>query len=286
MGNKPKERKTKKKLNKRLVIYNILSAIFICIALGCGGYLAIYYLGNAKSEREFSSLKELIIDTPTEINVEHEEELYVEVDGKYIQKKFSDIYNKNNDFIGWLTINDTHIDYPVVQTKEDEEYYLRRNFEKQSATHGTLFVDASSNLGIYNPTIKEYDEEYTTNIIIYGHNMKAGTMFHDILKYEDYDFYKEHKTFTFDTVYEDGVYEVIAAFRSQIYNEEDTNFKYYQFVQANNQEEFDYYVDNCKRLTPYDTEIDAEYGDVLLTLSTCSYHTDEGRYVVVAKKIK
>ena len=166
-----------------------------------------------------------------------------------------------------------------MYTPEDEEYYIHRDFDKKNASHGTLFIDGACSIG-------SKDEPPSNNLIIYGHNMKLGTMFHDLTKYEDESFYKDHMTFTFNTIYGRATYEVIAAFRSQVYEEDSNSFKYYQFVGCDNSEAFSDYVNNVKRLTPYDIDATATYGDELITLSTCAYHTEEGRYAVVAKKVK
>ena len=122
-------------------------------------------------------------------------------------------------------------------------------------------------------------------MIIYGHNMKSGTMFHDLMKFEDEVFYNAHKYINFDTIYENGTYEVIAAFRTKIYPEDSQVFKYYNYESINSSEDFDTYITNIKSLTPYTIDVDAKYGDTVITLSTCAYHTEEGRFVVVAKKI-
>ena len=141
---------------------------------------------------------------------------------------------------------------------------------------GTLFAAANCS-----PTGKVSD-----NVIIYGHNMKAGTMFHDLLKYEDEDFYKEHQTIIFDTLDGPGTYIVIAAFYTKAYPEGDTeHYNIYDFADAGSKEKFDDYVSRVKANTPYTIEETASYGDKLLTLSTCAYHTEDGRFVVVAKKI-
>lgn len=110
-------------------------------------------------------------------------------------------------------------------------------------------------------------------------------MFHDLLKYENESFYKNHKYIQFDTIYGNGTYEVIAAFRTHILTEKEDGFRYYQFFNAEDKSAFNQYVSGCKALTGYTIDTDASYGDSLLTLSTCAYHTDNGRFVVVAKKL-
>ena len=167
------------------------------------------------------------------------------------------------------------IDYPVMQSMYDEEYYLRRDFDKEYSYAGTLFIDTSCNV-----------EKPSDNIIIYGHHMNTGKMFHELEEYDEEDYYEKHKFITFDTIYGSGTYEVIAAYRTKIYDEDYTGFKYYEFFDARDSVEFENYVSNSKSLTPYNIEASAKYGDSLITLSTCAYHTENGRFVVVARKME
>lgn len=280
----------KKKNSKRnRILYNVLLCIFVCIFIGCAIYLISYFMESKKSEDTVDGLKGMVVEDDEEVDLDGEYEevviatetdagveevKYIDFDGTLVQKKYARLYKYNNDFIGWIKIEDTDIDYPVMQSMYAEEYYIYRDYDKQSSSAGTLFIDTSC------------DVRSSDNVIIYGHNMHTGKMFHDLLEYEDEEFYKEHKTFTFNTIYGDGTYEVIAAFRTRIYEVEYTGFKYYQFFDAASEEEFMNYVKNCNSMTPYTIETDVEYGDKLLTLSTCAYHTTNGRFVVVAKKIE
>lgn len=267
----------KRKKKKSNIAYIICLVLLVCIFLGCAVYLFKYFWDSKKSEDKVDDLRGLIITDYSSDDKDTDEKNiieYVEIDGVLVQKKYELIYRKNSDFIGWLTIDDTVIDYPVMQTMSDEEFYIHRDFDKEYSSAGTLFVDTSSDI-----------KKPSDNILIYGHNMKTGKMFHELLSYEDEDFYKNHKYITFDTIHGDGTYEVIAAFRTEIQDKDYTGFKYYQFFNAANEEEFNNFVDNCKSLTPYNISATAEYGDKLITLSTCAYHDDNGRYVVVAKKL-
>ncbi len=278
----------KKKKTVKDHILNIMLVFFIAVFLISGGYLGYYYWSIHKSESRAEELEQKIEDDDefadeefyyaTAGDAELGKEalsMYVEVDGKMILRKYSQLYADNTDFIGWLYIPGTKIGYPVMFTPQDEEFYLRRNYDKEYSTSGTLFISK------YSDVVKPTD-----NVVIYGHNMKAGTMFHDLLNYKDESYYQEHKTVVFNTIYGNAEYEVIAAFQTNIKEVEDTSFKYYQFFDAADPSEFDKYVENCKALTPYSIPVTASYGDKLITLSTCSYHTDEGRYVVVAKRVK
>lgn len=193
-------------------------------------------------------------------------------DNNSAKKYLEELKNMNNDFIGVLTIPNTIINYPVMYTKSD--YYLRRSFDKKQSDAGTLFIDK------YN-TIDSIDD----NIIIYGHNMNNGTMFHELLNYKDIEYYKEHKYIYFNKIDNNEKYEIISVFYSKVYYENEKVFKYYKFYSANNEEEFNNYVNNIKKLSIYDTNVDAKLGDKFITLSTCEYSQENGRFVVVAKKV-
>ena len=141
---------------------------------------------------------------------------------------------------------------------------------------GTLFLDERCDPGV---------EKVTANQMIYGHDMHDGTMFGKLHLYAGEDYGKEHSLIRFDTLHEVGEYQLLAAFYTQVYYTTDTCFKYYQFFDAENEEEFNDYVENVKALAEYDTGVSAEFGDTLITLSTCSDHVENGRFVVVAKKV-
>lgn len=254
-------------------ILDILIVFLLLVAIASGGYIVIYYYTSSQNEKKFEELKEFVDE---DIVDEKGEPAYVKQGDNYILAKYKRLLEQNGDFIGWLKIDDTNIDYPVMYTPNDPEYYLHTDFDGEYSAAGTLFVDSNSN-----PR-----KEASDNILIYGHNMKSGTMFHDLLSYEDEAFYKEHQYITFDTIEELGTYEVIAAMRTVVYDDEDIeHYHYYEFFDAEDKEEFDEYVRFVKENTPYQIETTAEYGDKLITLSTCAYHNDNGRYVVVAKKI-
>lgn len=187
-----------------------------------------------------------------------------------------DLYEENNDLAGWLKIDDTIIDYPVMYSKEDDgEYYLYRTFtkDKDPTKQGCLFIDENCSL-----------DPRSTNLLIHGHNMKNGTMFHSLLDYADEEFYKEHPIINYSSLWEDGEYEIVSVFRSKIYNKTDDVFKFYKFYNAKNEKEFNDFIDNIKELELYDTGVDAKYGDELITLATCEYTVENGRFVVVARK--
>lgn len=186
-------------------------------------------------------------------------------------EKYAEVFAQNNDLIGWISIPGTRIDYPVMQTKDNPDYYLKHSFQKAYSNYGVPYAAESC------------DADISDNMVLYGHHMNDGSMFSDLCKYEDEAFYREHKTIRFDTLGGFGEYEVIAAFKTAAYSEQ--GFKYYHFVNAESEGAFDEYIARCKELALYDTGVTAEYGDKLITLSTCEYSQQNGRMVVVAKKL-
>lgn len=187
--------------------------------------------------------------------------------------EYEAILEENRDFGGWLTIEGTKVDYPVMLTKSDADYYLMRNFNGQSDINGTLFMDARTNL-----------EQRNTNIIIYGHNMKSGEMFGGLKKYLDEDYWLAHKQISFDTIYEKGTYEIFAVCLAQVQYRDTAGFRYYDFIQADSEEDFQEFLDNIEQLSVFTVTDVPEYGDELLTLSTCNSYAEDGRLFLVAKK--
>ena len=192
-----------------------------------------------------------------------------------IANPYADSFLANKDMAAWLRIPGTNIDYPVMWTPEDETYYLYRAFDGSENKNGCLLLDTDSCLA-----------PLTTNLIIHGHNMKSGAMFGNLTDYEDQAFYEKHKNIILYTEECQRNYEVIAVFRSQVYRKTDEVFKFYKFFQADTLEEFDDFYNNIKQLSQYDTGVTAEFGDHFLTLSTCVYHVEQGRLVVVAKEVE
>lgn len=224
------------------------------------------YVASAKHEKQSEELRNLL-------KTEDTAELFSsgkENSKQKILPKFEDLFRKNSDLAGWLKIQGTEIDYPVMQC-ENDEYYLHHNFYREEDKYGCLYVRAIADL-----------DTPGTNFIIYGHNMRDGSMFGELNRYEKESFYKEHSVISFDTLYEKRTYQIIGVFHSTLYREEE--FPYYQFYQADTEEEFQEFYENVKKLSLYDTGEEAEYGDTFLTLSTCFGEEEEKRFVVVAKK--
>lgn len=185
------------------------------------------------------------------------------------------IYEENTDFIGWITIDETKIDYPVMQRKEDNNFYLKRNFNKEEDINGTLFIDYRNDI-----------MNRSTNVIIYGHNMKSGQMFGQLKNYQDSDYWMAHKKIQFNTLYEKAEYEIIAVCLAEVEYQDEEVFRYYNFIDAGTEEEFNDFIRNIEQMAVVADPKMAVYGDELLTLSTCSNYIEDGRLFVVAKKCR
>lgn len=180
---------------------------------------------------------------------------------------------ENEDTVGWLTIQGTKIDYPVMYTPQDPEKYLHLGFDQKYSFAGLPFIDANCSL----------DPE-SDNLIIYAHNMLDGSMFRSLMKYEEKSYWQQHPSVKLDLWDEEREYEVLAAFRDRVYYKTENCFKFYKFIDAESEDSYREAIDYYKTHACYDTGVTAQPGDRLLTLVTCAYHTDNGRFVVVARE--
>lgn len=269
-----------KRREKRRKLLVILCGV---IAAGCFGYFGVYSYFAERTQMDYENLAMLKgssslaggswqtpgVSGPVTIHYTKDEEREL-----IVLPEYETLYNKNKKLIGWLKIDDTNIDYPVMQTANNE-YYLDHNFNQEYDKNGSLFLDASCDVVNRN-----------TNLIIYGHHMKSGKMFGNLNSYSSREYCEKHSTISFDTIYEKGLYQVMYVFRSRIFNEDEVVFKYYQFLDAASEKEFASNMQEMAALSLYDTGVTAVFGDELLTLSTCDSSEQDGRFVVVAKRIK
>ncbi len=295
----------KKKSNKRNIIFWGAIAVFIVSV----GVIGVEFYGSLKSKSNFNDLRALIDEEPvtqesTELPFESGEEDTTEQvsfeletssepyketettegtvitpeetiqEPKTVLKKYAKLYKLNSNMIGWIRINGTIIDYPVLWLEGDNDYYLEHDFYGEKSKYGQIILDYRCDF-----------ETPSTNLIFHGHHMSDGTMFGSLRRYQRESYYNKHKYIQFDTIYEKGTYEIFAVFLSKIYNKDDKVFKYYNFIDAATEEEFDSYVASVKALSLYETGITPVYGDELIALSTCEYSQDNGRLVVVARKL-
>lgn len=249
-------------------IYIALICAFSILLAVSSGFLIKHYIDSEKQAEMYDNL----IETVEKIDTEKDTMTYSQ--DKSFLPDYQALYLQNNDMVGWIKIEDTKINYPVLQSKDNPNFYLKHGFDKAYTDYGCPYVQENCDVDIP-----------SDNLIIYGHNMKDSSMLSGLMKYTDKSFWESHKTIRFDTLTEKCNYEVIAVFKTVVYTDSPESFKYYQFVNADTADEFNAYITKCKELALYDTGVTAEYGDKLITLSTCEYSRNNGRIVVVAKKM-
>ena len=280
-------------MNSKIIRVINLFLVLICIA---SLVYIIYYTGSLKQEEkyfghlaeEIEQVEDVVVNE--EVKEKNEDELknpkFEEIIVKNetteevrntVLSKYENLYQQNSDMIGWIKIEDTKINYPVMQTEiNNPNFYINKDFDKKVSVSGTPFIDSRCTLE-------------SENIIIYSHNMKNGTMFGGLTKYKEKEYYRNHRIIIFDTLYEERKYEIIAVVLSKVvYSGESTEetFEFYNYIELNTEELFDEYVATLKEQSLYDTGVSAEYNDNLITLVTCNYHTEDGRLLVVAKQIQ
>ncbi|MBQ9828445.1 MAG: class B sortase [Lachnospiraceae bacterium] len=260
--------KNKDSKNKRSKAVTVIETIIIIIAaavfLVSAFFLLRYYWTGIMAEDRHAEEREMIeSDAPTP------------------EAKYSKLYDQNHDFIGWVSIEGTNVSYPVMHTPDDPEFYLHANFNKEYEYAGVPFLDAKCNANPEKGGI-------TRNLIIYGHNMKNRTMFSALTDYSDKSFCDEHPIINFDTLWEEGRYQVVAVIMTDAWGEDGVDgkgFQYSEYPDFASEEEFNTYMQNVNRYKLYDTGVEVVYGDRLLTLSTCQYTQEDGRCAIIAKKI-
>lgn len=305
-----------KKFNKNKILNRILYLIFILLIILSSVYIAKSFVSKREAEKERDLLNSIDVGDVEEIEekyknsktndgnnnesekqkndnkeVQNEDNINNEENQKRQEKSAEEIRKEKEEestkrmaqvaklkkeyknIVGWIEIKDTHISYPVVQGK-DNEFYLTHNYKGGNAERGAIFLDSD-----YNWDIKG------NNLMIYGHYMVNNEMFTDLTKYVEEEYYKKHPIIRFTTENEDAEYDIIAVFRAKVYSKNNKDvFKYYNFMNSESEKEYNNFIKNIKKASIYDIDTTAEYGDELITLTTCSYYTEDGRFVVVGKK--
>ncbi len=250
------------KPNLRQIIFIILALVFIL----SGIFLILYYTESRTAQKNIELLRETVAESDENGRESDDTDAYG------VSAKYSGLYLQNPDFAGWITIPNTAVDYPVMYNADDWMFYMDNDFDRKSSSCGLPFFD-----------IDCPPQADATNMIIYAHNMRDGSMFAALLDYKDKAFYDEHKIISLDTLYDSRTYEVFAAYEAS--SDDESELAYNTFINTYDCTVFDRYVEEAKQRTPYDTGITPEYGDELLTLSTCAYNERNGRMVVAARRI-
>ena len=259
-GGKNRHRQMVEKVCRRLAFSFLAMAVVLLLAFN------YFQIKEAKKEAVLEYIrqeKEMMKNQDTE-----------DTDRLAILSQYDILYSMYPDLVGWIKVDGTPIDYPVMQDRTGEEYYLTHNFEGKDDNKGNPFISADASI-----------EPMDQNIVIYGHNVRDGSQFGDLDYYLDEKFYEKHPVITFDTIYETGAYQIVAVVKTHVKQEDEAGFRYYWFRNYENRDEFQDLLDFIEENRLYDTGEHLSYGDTTIMLSTCEYTVNNGRLVVIAKRI-
>jgi len=288
----PNEAAKSPRKKKTSVVYIALILFFAAVFVLSAAYLINYFIESAQQQADYRNLAEIVasiqaenntatqstrpqdnVPTPTDSDPDFTGTQPTEPVVLEILPEYKDLHAMNSDMVGWIKIADTKINYPVLQTDvNNKDYYIDHDFYGRSRGCGAIYVRETCD--VFAPS---------DNLTIYGHHMKDMSMFAGLDYYKNKSFWEEHQTFSFDTLYEHHTYQVIAVFKTTA--NVGSGFSYHRFENAANEAEFDAFIDAVMDLSMYDTGFTAEYGDKLICLSTCEYTLNNGRFVVVAKRL-
>lgn len=261
-----------------------LKGLLLAVLLGSAAAAAVILLNFAGARNTYKELSEEVRFAPTqgtESNLPPETSTAKQPGGgpeettlppetePRMLPQYQPLYEKNPDFFGWVKIEDTKVDYPVMYAPQELEKYLHHDFNGNYYYGGTPYLDVRCTPD-------------SDNLLIYGHNMPDGSMFKGIMKYEQKNYWQEHPTVIFDTLYAEGEYAVLAAFYDRVYYSDENCFKFYNVIDLNTEEDYRDAISSFKAKSIYDTGLNPEFGTRLITLVTCAYHTENGRFVLVA----
>lgn len=254
---------------KKKVLFYLSLVVLLGIAGISGLKLWEYYTASLSESR----LHERLVTTIATVTEEKQTDTAsLQASYEALRATYHTLEEINPDFAAWIRIEGTEIEYPVVQAA-DNDFYLERNIYKESSRYGTLFFDAYCDL-----------TAPSDNLIIYGHNMKDGQMFGGLMDYVDQAFYEVHPVIRLDTPEVFAEYQIVAVFKTSVYDKPNGAFQYFDFIDAQDEASYQAFIQAIKKLSLYETGHTAAYGDLLLTLSTCEYSSENGRLVVVAKR--
>ena len=273
------------------ILYWGTITVLILIIIACAGLIGAKLITDAQDKGEYTELQEMRPDvTRPSINLEATQPSVTEPTESELEQtepteptvppniddtvlfEYQPLYEINRDMVGWIQIDGTAIDYPVVQTPDSPNFYLRRNFYKEKATCGTIYAREACDINLP-----------SDNVTLYGHNMRNGTMFADLHKYKQKSFWEQHRYVNFDTLNEYRTYEIFAVFKTTA--DLTKGFTYHIYDTFATEKAFNEYVSTCKNMDLYDTGVMPVYGDKLLTLSTCDKSIADGRLVVVCRLV-
>ena len=243
----------------RKVIFDVAIVVFI----GSCAYLISYYGQSGYNANFYNGVASMLGNGEVSENYPR----------AYLTK-FASLWEMNGDIVGWLSIDGTQVNYPVVQS-DDNDYYLHKDFSKADNKYGIPFADCRVDIS-----------KPSTNIPIYSHNMKDGQMFGELINYQSLDYYKQHPGINFDSLYEEGKYKIVGMFIASTLPEHAPNFEYHNFIEAETDQELMDFANEVLSRSLIVTGVDIQPGDHLITLSTCTYDFEEARFAIVARRVR
>lgn len=277
--------------NKGAFIRKIVVLIALVVAIICGLFILAETADTQADIQMNNTLEEIFVNNASgnfSIAAAKVEEIKEEVPN--IMEKFVELYAENSDIIGWIKVGH-YINYPVLMNENETDYYLYRNFNKQDSQSGSIFCDNH---------VQPFQD--ANNLVIYGHNMMSGEYFATLTAYDPYandggggkgmnfiNYYKTYPTVQFDTLYEEGTYKIFAGIYINTEDVDGYPYPYYRKRQFKNEYEFMDFMGNIMDRSTFYTDVDVEYGDQIITLSTCCYTIGkdvDARFAVFARKVR
>ena len=259
-------------------IYIALIAVFLLIAV-VAGCVCIHQSRDAKTSADaFNELEDLIAmptettdaATPTvDATAPSEPEATIDpelAEAQAAYEKYKALYEQNNDFIGWISIEDTNISYPVMQSVDEPDFYLKHGFDKSYSDYGVPYLDEACATGLSN------------NLVIYGHNMKNGSMFYSLLNYREQSYYDAHPVMYLNTPSQNYKIEVFSGY---ICNYDSDTYA----LSFPSEDDYVAYQQKMKSQSDFSCNVELAPTDRVITLSTCTYEYDNARYVVQGKLV-
>lgn len=243
---------------------NIIKTLFFILLIAIITISSIIVLKNNYEDTEQERIIEQVTDTAYQKNDTDDYKT------ENININMKSLYEQNKDIIAWIRINNSNINYPIMQTKNNPNFYLRKNFYKAYSYYGTPYLSEQCNINT------------SDNLIVYGHHIKNSKMFGEFENYKRQEYYNNHKIVNIYTLNDKRKYEIIYIFKTII----NKGFDYYNYINFNDESEFNTFKNKCEKLAFFNTQIECDYKDKFITLSTCDYTSENARLVIVAKMIK
>lgn len=257
-----------------------LTVVLLLLVFGVSAFFVGNYVIESKEQAEKNaaladlknSIKETVPTEPKETDPEGTFGAAEIRDENGMLVEYGEIYAQNPDLVGWIRIDGTKLDNPVMQTPDNPNYYLSHDFTGMASDWGAIYAREECDINLP-----------SDNITLYGHNMRDGSMFAFANDYVNRETWENNPLIFFDTLYEYHVYKIFAVFKTSANIGE--GFTYHNMIDASDKEDFDNFIATCKELSFYDTGITPQYGDKIICLSTCEYTLHNGRLVIAAVRI-